>query len=90
MNTAYDRAAYQRAAENRDNGIGWTAIDTDTALTMWLSNGYSATMFDMIMADSTYRTFRNCSGITHKRENTIDHYWRLVCVNGSWYFAIVD
>lgn len=86
----FNKESYQKRAEDRNNGIGWSQIDTDTALAIWVAEGYTESTFQHTMLWSVDRDFTNCSGLTHRKSAPNDHYWRLVCIRDQWFFAIVD
>lgn len=66
-------------------------IDRAVAWAMWRELGYGVTTFENLERESlVYKNVATAMGMTHTPENAQDHYWRLLCADGVWYFQFVD
>ena len=66
-------------------------IDRFIASQMVQAMGYQGdTAFLLVEKDSVGRELGRAMGFTHVPENAQDHYWRLLCADGVWYFQFVD
>lgn len=66
-------------------------IDRFAANQMVRAMGYDGdAAFLLVEQQSAERSLEQALGFTHVPENAQDHYWRLLCADGIWYFQYTD